>query len=73
MQHKDNCTRTPILEDRHLQNAAYLQENYIMRKKQYKLLMFSSSVLKCSKFSTISHNWEADRVIVICLILVKFF
>ena len=44
MQHKDRGTRTLILEDRHLQNAAYLQENFIMRKKQYELLKFSSLV-----------------------------
>ena len=44
MQHKDRGARTLILEDRHLQNAAYLQENFIMRKKQYELLMFSSLV-----------------------------
>ena len=44
MQHKDSGTRTLILEDRHLQNAAYLQENFIMRKKQYELLKFSSLV-----------------------------
>ena len=44
MQHKDRGTRTLILEDRHLQNAAYLQENFIMLKNQYELLKFSSLV-----------------------------